>query len=439
MSWSLPYPVSPPARHPGDQDYSLVKRRSLSRPSRGTVRLTAASAAPSSPVILLLPALLLLQLLSARGPCAASEAATVVKDARLGVTTTMSAPTGDVNPGFGLEIPLVRTVGDAAGRGTGSSGEMVRGAESIRSPRRTEWEDCSHEPAVEVRDVFMAPDPPVIGHPFELQLPAVARQMIAGGEVAVTIKFHGLPIHVEYTDICQQTACPVLPGSFTFQYWRNVPSLAFPGPYYARLMATDRNSTELFCIIVTLKVRSACALPCAAGKRPACAAALLPAPYQRRSCAASAACAGFAATPQLLLPPLPCCRGYCCYSRCCQPPQQPLLVPLPPLLLPLQPLLVQLQPRWCSYSPCCRRYSPCCCQLLLHALLLLSAAAAAELAAAASAPAAAPELLLLSLLQLLQLHALLMLLSTAAAALHAAATAACSAAASTAAQSCCCC
>ncbi|CAI7787751.1 unnamed protein product [Closterium sp. NIES-53] len=170
----------------------------------------------------------------------------------------MSAPTGDVNPGFGLEIPLVRTVGDAAGRGTGSSGEMVRGAESIRSPRRTEWEDCSHEPAVEVRDVFMAPDPPVIGHPFELQLPAVARQMIAGGEVAVTIKFHGLPIHVEYTDICQQTACPVLPGSFTFQYWRNVPSLAFPGPYYARLMATDRNSTELFCIIVTLKVPASC-------------------------------------------------------------------------------------------------------------------------------------------------------------------------------------
>ncbi|CAI5487548.1 unnamed protein product [Closterium sp. Naga37s-1] len=113
---------------------------------------------------------------------------------------------------------------------------------------------AAHEPAVEVRDVFMAPDPPVIGHPFELQLPAVARQMIAGGEVAVTIKFHGLPVHVEYTDICQQTACPVLPGSFTFQYWRNVPSLAFPGPYYACLMATDRNSTELFCIIVTLKV-----------------------------------------------------------------------------------------------------------------------------------------------------------------------------------------
>ncbi|CAI6008461.1 unnamed protein product [Closterium sp. NIES-65] len=121
---------------------------------------------------------------------------------------------------------------------------MVRGPESIGSPRRTEWEDCSHEPAVEVRDVFMAPDPPVIGHPFELQLPAVARQMISGGEVAVTIKFHGLPVHVEYTDICQQTACPVLPGSFTFQYWRNVPILAFPGPYYARLMATDQPTKQ---------------------------------------------------------------------------------------------------------------------------------------------------------------------------------------------------
>ncbi|CAI5513395.1 unnamed protein product [Closterium sp. Naga37s-1] len=172
--------------------------------------------------------MLLLPLMSARGPRAASAAATTVKDTRLGVTTTRSAPTGDENPGFGLERPLVRTVRDAAGRGTASSGEMVRGPESIGSPRRTEWEDCSHEPAVEVRDVFMAPDPPVIGHPFELQLPAVARQMISGGEVAVTIKFHGLPVHVEYTDICQQTACPVLPGSFTFQYWRNVPSLAFP-------------------------------------------------------------------------------------------------------------------------------------------------------------------------------------------------------------------
>ncbi|CAI5462850.1 unnamed protein product [Closterium sp. Yama58-4] len=183
----------------------------------------------------------------------------MVKDAQ---TTALSAPTGavipgvisGVIPGFASERPSVQAR-DAAGRGTTtSSAEMVRGAESVRSPRRTEWEDCSRLPAVEVQDVFMAPDPPVIGHPFELQLPAVARQTIKGGEVAVTIKFHGLPVHVEYTDICQQTACPVLPGSFTFQYWRNVPSLAFPGPYYAHLMATDRNNTELFCIIVTLKV-----------------------------------------------------------------------------------------------------------------------------------------------------------------------------------------
>ncbi|CAI7819362.1 unnamed protein product [Closterium sp. NIES-54] len=109
----------------------------------------------------------------------------------------------------------------------------------------------------------------------------------------------------------------------------------------------------------------ACALPCAAGKRPACAASLPPAPYQRRSCAALAACGGFAATPQLLLPPLPCSSAAAAPAPVTA--ATALLVQLQPLLLPLQPFL----------------------------LMLLSAAAAGECAATPSLPAAAPELLLL--------------------------------------------
>ncbi|GJP53848.1 hypothetical protein CLOM_g12974 [Closterium sp. NIES-68] len=195
MSPPLPpsYSVSIPTStgNPRDRERRLLQRRLR--------RSVGGAAAPSSPstVVAFVVALQLLWLLPARAPCTVA-AATISKDPGAPTGGTMAARTAGLTSGLPPE-----TLGSAPGRdaetrsasssdssrsGPGRSSVattmtttmmmLMRGAETqstgSRSPSRTEWEDCSREPTVEVRDVFMAPDPPVIGHQFELQLPAVA-------------------------------------------------------------------------------------------------------------------------------------------------------------------------------------------------------------------------------------------------------------------------
>jgi len=62
---------------------------------------------------------------------------------------------------------------------------------------------------------------------------------ISGGKVVIRVLYVGIPVHTETHDLCDETACPVAPGSFVLSHSQTLPSITPPvrflNPYYLQI------------------------------------------------------------------------------------------------------------------------------------------------------------------------------------------------------------
>ncbi|KAK9755821.1 hypothetical protein RND81_01G053400 [Saponaria officinalis] len=108
--------------------------------------------------------------------------------------------------------------------------------------------------AVKVKGVEMNPDPVVSGEEAKFKISATSGKSITGGEVTITVYFHGIFVHSEKIDLCQETPCPIAPGDFVLSHVQTLPGITPAGPYSLKMSISGNDNELLTCIRFPFKI-----------------------------------------------------------------------------------------------------------------------------------------------------------------------------------------
>jgi hypothetical protein len=91
-------------------------------------------------------------------------------------------------------------------------------------------------------------------------------QVVTGGELRLTVLWHGWRVFSEALDLCSATSCPMQQGAVTIANQHKLPSIAPPGAYSIKLEATSdgEGGRQLMCLDMFFDVQRR---PPAWGKR----------------------------------------------------------------------------------------------------------------------------------------------------------------------------
>jgi hypothetical protein len=118
----------------------------------------------------------------------------------------------------------------------------------------TKWDLCASKTyAVQIKDVFISPDPVEAGKLATFTIPAYASEPVDGGTVVVTVSFHGIKIHTEKDDLCSKSSCPIT-GDFTLNNSEPLPQFTPPGQYKLKFQVLDYAGKELACASITFNI-----------------------------------------------------------------------------------------------------------------------------------------------------------------------------------------
>jgi hypothetical protein len=102
--------------------------------------------------------------------------------------------------------------------------------------------------------VKISPDPVVSGAAATFKIFGSTGEDISGGKVVIRVLYVGIPVHTETHDLCDETACPVAPGSFVLSHSQTLPSITPPGTYTLKMTINDKNGGRLTCISFKFKI-----------------------------------------------------------------------------------------------------------------------------------------------------------------------------------------
>ncbi|ESQ45956.1 hypothetical protein EUTSA_v10010794mg [Eutrema salsugineum] len=107
---------------------------------------------------------------------------------------------------------------------------------------------------VKVKGVEISPDPVVSGKPATFKISGSTDEDISGGKVVISVSFVGVHIHTETHDLCNETSCPIAPGSFVLSHSQTLPVFTPPGTYTLKMTMNDKNGKQLSCISFKFKI-----------------------------------------------------------------------------------------------------------------------------------------------------------------------------------------
>ncbi|KAL1190163.1 MD-2-related lipid-recognition protein ROSY1 [Cardamine amara subsp. amara] len=108
---------------------------------------------------------------------------------------------------------------------------------------------------VKVKGVEITPDPVVSGDAATFKISGSTGEDISGGEVVIKVSYFGIPVHTETHDLCDETACPIAPGSFVLSHSQTLPSITPPGTYTLKMTINDKNGGRLTCISFKFSIK----------------------------------------------------------------------------------------------------------------------------------------------------------------------------------------
>ncbi|CAA7048549.1 unnamed protein product [Microthlaspi erraticum] len=121
--------------------------------------------------------------------------------------------------------------------------------------RATSFHYCDKKlDPVKVKGVAISPDPVVSGKVATFNISGSTAEEISGGKVVISVSLFGIHIHSETHDLCDETACPISPGTFVLSHSQTLPSITPPGTYTLKMTIKDKNGGRLACISFQFKI-----------------------------------------------------------------------------------------------------------------------------------------------------------------------------------------
>ncbi|CAA7041781.1 unnamed protein product [Microthlaspi erraticum] len=121
--------------------------------------------------------------------------------------------------------------------------------------RATSFHYCDKKlDPVKVKGVEISPYPVVSGKAATFKILGSTVENISGGKVVIKVSLFGIPVHTETHDLCDETACPISPGSLVLSHSQTLPSFAPPGTYTLKMTINDKNGGRLTCISFKFKI-----------------------------------------------------------------------------------------------------------------------------------------------------------------------------------------
>ncbi|CAH8306518.1 unnamed protein product [Eruca vesicaria subsp. sativa] len=108
---------------------------------------------------------------------------------------------------------------------------------------------------VKVNGVEISPDPVVSGKAATFKISGSTDEHISGGKVVISVSYFGVHVHTETHDLCDESSCPIEPGSFLLSHSQTLPSITPPGTYTLKMTINDKNGGRLTCISFKFKIK----------------------------------------------------------------------------------------------------------------------------------------------------------------------------------------
>ncbi|KAG2330021.1 hypothetical protein Bca52824_001201 [Brassica carinata] len=125
----------------------------------------------------------------------------------------------------------------------------------LPSLRATSFHYCDKRlDPVKVKSVEISPDPVVSGKAATFKITGSTGEDISGGEVVISVSYFGIHVHTETHDLCDESSCPIAPGSFVLSHSQTLPSITPPGTYTLKMTINDKNGERLTCISFKFKI-----------------------------------------------------------------------------------------------------------------------------------------------------------------------------------------
>ncbi|CAF1708461.1 hypothetical protein Bca4012_006228 [Brassica carinata] len=125
----------------------------------------------------------------------------------------------------------------------------------LPSLRATSFHNCDKRlDPVKVTGVEISPDPVVSGKAATFKITGSTDEDISGGEVVISVSLYGVHIHTETHDLCDESSCPIAPGTFVLSHSQTLPSITPPGTYTLKMTIKDKNGGRLTCISFKFKI-----------------------------------------------------------------------------------------------------------------------------------------------------------------------------------------
>ncbi|KAF8090087.1 hypothetical protein N665_0487s0007 [Sinapis alba] len=125
----------------------------------------------------------------------------------------------------------------------------------LPSLRATSFHYCDKRlDPVKVKAVEISPDPVVSGEAATFKITGSTGEDISGGEVVISVSYFGVHVHTETHDLCDESTCPIAPGSFVLSHSQTLPPITPPGTYTLKMTINDKNGGRLTCISFKFKI-----------------------------------------------------------------------------------------------------------------------------------------------------------------------------------------